>query len=85
MDRTCSTYGKKGEAYIGFCWGNLRERSHLEDLCVDGRNILIQIFKKNYDDGVDRIYLAQDDDRWLGSCERGDQNSGFIKCVEFLD
>jgi hypothetical protein len=26
---TCSTYG--GEIHIGFWWGNLREREHLED------------------------------------------------------
>jgi len=26
--------------YTGFCWRNLREGYHLEDLCVDGRIIL---------------------------------------------
>jgi hypothetical protein len=75
---------RKG-VYTGFCWGNVRERVHLEDLYVDGRNILKKIFKKNYDDGVDRIYLSQDDDRWPGSCERGDKSLGYIKCVEFRD
>jgi hypothetical protein len=30
----------------GFWWGNLKERDHLEDLRVDGRIILKQIFKK---------------------------------------
>jgi hypothetical protein len=30
--------------YTGFWWGNLRERSHLEDLGVDGRIILRWIF-----------------------------------------
>jgi hypothetical protein len=84
MDRACSTYGEK-ERCIGFWWGNLRERGHLEDLCVDGRKILKQIFNKYYDKGGDRIYLAQDDDRWPGSCERGDKSSIFIKCVEFLE
>jgi len=29
-----------GEAYAGFCWGNLRERDHLEDPGVNGRIIL---------------------------------------------
>ena len=30
----------RGEAYTGFCWGDLRERDHLEDQDVDGRIIL---------------------------------------------
>jgi len=63
----------------------MRERDHLEDLCVDERKVLKQIFNKYYDEGVDRIYLAQDDDIWPGSFERGDESSIFIKCVEFLD
>ena len=29
----------RGESYTGFCWGNLRERDHLEDPGVDGRII----------------------------------------------
>jgi len=35
-----------GETYTGFCWGNLRERDHLEDPGVDGRIILRWIFRK---------------------------------------
>ena len=30
---------RKGEAYTGFWWGNLRERGHLEDVGVNGRMI----------------------------------------------
>jgi hypothetical protein len=32
--------------YTAFCWGNLRERNHLEDLDVDGRIILRLIFRQ---------------------------------------
>jgi len=32
--------------YIGFWWGNLRERDHLEDAGVDGRIILRWILRK---------------------------------------
>jgi len=31
--------------YAGFWWGNLREEDHVEELEVDGRMILKQIFK----------------------------------------
>jgi len=41
MGGTRSTYeGERGEVYIGFWWGNLRERDHLEKPGVDGRIIL---------------------------------------------
>jgi len=36
----------RGEAYIGFRWGNLSERDHLGNPGVDGRIILIWIFRK---------------------------------------
>jgi len=32
--------------YIGFWWGNLEERDHLEDSGLDGRIILRWIFKE---------------------------------------
>jgi hypothetical protein len=31
---------RRGEAYTGFLWGNLRERDHLGDAGVEGRIIL---------------------------------------------
>jgi hypothetical protein len=39
-------YGRRGEVYTGFWWGNLRERDHLEDPDVDGRIILRWVFRK---------------------------------------
>jgi len=41
----------KRKAYTVFWWGNLRERDHLGDPGVDGRIILIWIFRK-WDVGV---------------------------------
>jgi hypothetical protein len=32
--------------YIGFCWGDLREKAHLKDLGINGSIILKLIFKK---------------------------------------
>jgi hypothetical protein len=49
---------------MAFWWGNLRERGHSEDPCVDGRIILRWIFR-NWDvGGMDWIELTQDRDRW---------------------
>jgi hypothetical protein len=53
----------KGEVYIGFWWGNLREGDHLEDAGVDGRIILRWIFRK-WSAGMVLIDLAQDRDTW---------------------
>jgi hypothetical protein len=40
----------RGEVYIGFWWGNLRERDQTEDPRVDGRIILRWICRK-WDEG----------------------------------
>jgi len=45
MGGVYSTYGGRVEVYTGFCWGNLRDRDHLEDPGVDGRIILRWIFR----------------------------------------
>ena len=46
MDGACSTYGREKEVHIGFWWGNLRERGHLEGTGVDGRILLRWILRK---------------------------------------
>ena len=45
--------------YVGFGWGNVRERDHLGDPGVDGRIILILIFRKWDVGGMEWIELAQ--------------------------
>jgi hypothetical protein len=42
----CSTHSGTGEMHTRFCWGNLRERDHLEVLLVEGRMILKWILKE---------------------------------------
>ena len=44
--------------HTGFWCGKLREREHLEDLCVGGTVILKWVFRKWYG-GMDWIDLAQ--------------------------
>jgi hypothetical protein len=59
----CPALYLNGEVRTGFCWGDLRERDHLEDLSVDGRIILKWILRSEMR-GMDWIDLAQDRDRW---------------------
>jgi hypothetical protein len=41
----------RADVYTGFWWGNLKDRDHLEDPSIEGRIILISIFRK-WDVGV---------------------------------
>jgi hypothetical protein len=70
--------------YTGFWWGNLRERGHFEDPSVDGKKILRWIYR-NWDGGhgLDRAGSGQK--QVAGICECGNEPSGSIKCVEFID
>ena len=54
----------RGEVYTWFWWGNQRERDHLGDPGVDGRIILIWIFRNRDVEVMDWIELPQDRDRW---------------------
>jgi hypothetical protein len=49
------------EVHTGFWWGNLREGDHLKDSGIDGRIILIWMFRTG---GMDWIDLTQDMDLW---------------------
>ena len=51
--------------HIGFWLGDLKERDHLEDPCIDGRTILKGIFKQR--DGVLRNGLMSLRIRTLGA------------------
>jgi hypothetical protein len=53
---------RRGEAYTGLWWGNLRERGHLEDPGADGRIILRWVFRK-WVGGMDWIDPAQNRDK----------------------
>ena len=45
MDGACGMYGT-GDMHIGFCWEDLRESDHLEDLGAGGWLMLKWIFKE---------------------------------------
>ena len=59
--------------------GNLRERDHLEERGVNGR----QIFK-NGDRGHGLDCSGREHGHVTGCCECGNEPSGFIKCGGFL-
>jgi hypothetical protein len=68
--------------YTGFWWVNQKEEYHLEDRGVDGRIVLICIFRKrNVEYGLHRSGSEQVAD----TCECGNEPSGSIKFWGFLD
>jgi len=67
------------EVHTGLCWGNLRERDHLEDPGVDGR-IILNGYSGSWMGGMDWIYVALDMNRWRAcSCKCGNELPGSIK------
>jgi len=65
--------------YIGFWWGNLKERDHCGDASVHGRIILIWILRK-WGGGGGRDYYES-----VYGQMAGNESSRFIKCGEFPD
>jgi hypothetical protein len=65
-------------------WGRreicrVKERTHLEDLGIDGRTILKCILNRMVGCGLDLWWHT------VGLCEHGDEHSGLLKCREFTD
>ena len=70
--------------HTGFWWGNLRDGDHLKDPGVDGRIILKRIFEKwEGEHELDRS--GSEEGQVEGCCECGNEPSGSIKWVEFLE
>jgi hypothetical protein len=63
MSGVYSTYGE-GRGMFRVLWGNVMERDYWRDPGVDGRIILMWIFKMWDVGGKDWTDLAQDCDRW---------------------
>jgi len=57
----------------------------LGDPCVGGGDNIKMDLQELECGGIDWIELAQDTDRWRGTCECGNEPSGSIKCEECLD
>jgi hypothetical protein len=80
MGGTCGTYGGD-EVHVGFCWGNLKEIEHLEDLDVDGSIVLKSVLKKS----IGRAWtdLTQDRNKWTAFVN-GVMNLRVPKNVEII-
>ena len=75
--------GHMGEGR-GYWCGNLRERDHWGDPDVVGRIILRWIFRK-WEGLWGLAGVGSGQGEVVGTCEYGNELSGFVKCEEFLD
>jgi hypothetical protein len=76
---------KTREVHTGIWWGDLKERSHFEDLGVDGRVILKWIISESIGrtwNGLIWLVIGKND---AGCCEHGNETCGFIKRGGFFD
>jgi hypothetical protein len=64
MGGACSMFGGEKKCILGFDWGNLRERRHLEDRGIDGRIIFYMDLQEMGCGGMEWIDLVLDKDRW---------------------
>jgi hypothetical protein len=64
--------------HTGLWWRDLRKRDNFEDTDVDGRIMLKSLLKAGLD-GVDRIDLAQDRNRWEALVNAVKKTFGFHK------
>ena len=53
------------EKSTGIWWENLKERDHLEEMFVDGKDNSEMYFGEMQWEGVDWIHLVQNRDKWL--------------------
>ena len=56
--------GYVGEACTGFWWGNLKERDHLGDPCIDGGDNIKMDLQEVGCGSMDWIELAEGRERW---------------------
>jgi hypothetical protein len=69
--------------HTGFCWRNLREWDHLQDIGFDGSVILKWIFT-SLSSGVEWKYLTQYENKVEGSSKHSDKPSGSVKRGDML-
>jgi hypothetical protein len=72
-----------GEVYTGYLWGDLREGDHLKDPGVDEDNIKMDLQEVGWGAWTGLIWLRIG--TGAGSCECGNEPSGFLKLGEFLE
>jgi hypothetical protein len=67
--------------HTGFWWGNLKKRNRLEHLQINERIILKWIARKQ-DGRVLTVFSCLKTGQVTGFCERGNEPSGSVKCME---